>query len=177
MQLILQSLKLVYKKPGYVILTILTAGLILLFGIWLQNYKLLFYTFTTGFSWLLKIKIFLNSLAVFKTSFTTINQILIICLALLSGINISFLIFYLKNRISNLKLAGSSGLALFVGFLGIGCGACGSVILASVFGLTFATGLIGLLPFNGLEFGLLGIILISTSIYLLTKKISQPGVC
>ena len=105
------------------------------------------------------------------------RSIVVIFLALLSGINISLLIFYLKNKARALKIAGISGLGLAIGLLGIGCGACGSLILSSIFGLSFAVGFIGLLPLKGLEFGLLGIIILIISIYLITKKISSSGVC
>lgn len=175
---ILKLLGQVYKKPGYAILTIVVAGLVLLFSIWLRNSTLIAYVISSElFSWGAKIKILWKTLGSFNTTFTVANRIVILVLTLLGGINISFLVFYLKNKAEVLKMAGTSGLGLVIGFLGIGCGACGSVILTSIFGLTFATGFIGFLPLQGLEFGLLGIVLILISIYLLAKKINQPNIC
>lgn len=57
-----------------------------------------------------------------------------------------------------------------VGLLGIGCDACGLVILSSIFGLSATAGFIGILSLAGLEFGLLGIIILTISIYLVAKK-------
>ena len=178
MLLILQSFKRVFKKPGYVILSVLVSGLILLISIWLSNSALLSYIFSSElFSWGAKLKILWTSLGTLNTNFNTANRILIIGLALLGGINVALLVFYIKNRAKVLKTAGMSGLGLGVGLLGIGCGACGSVILSSIFGLTIAVGFIGGLPLKGLEFGLVGIILILISIYVVAKRISQPEVC
>lgn len=178
MPLILKSLWSVFRKPSYAILAIVVTGLVLLVSIWLQNRVFLAYLLTSElFSWAVKIKIFWTSLGTFKTSFTIGNQIVIICLAILSGINLSLLIFYFKTKAKTLKLAGASGLGLGLGLLGVGCGACGSIILSSLFGLTATAGFIGFLPLNGLEFDLAGIIILFISIYLLAKKISQPEVC
>lgn len=178
MLLILRALREMFRKPGYIILAIAVAGLIILISIWLQNRVFLNYVFSSElFSLGSKLKILWASLGSFNTVFTTTSQILIICLALLSGVNISLLILYFKKRAKILKMAGVSGLGLIIGFLGIGCVACGSVILSSIFGLTATAGFIGLLPLRGLEFGLIGIIILCTSIYLVAKKIDQPPIC
>ena len=175
---LLKLFKSVFKKPGYVILTIVITGLILLISVWLGNRQLLSYVFTSGlFGWEAKLKIIWLSLRVLGTGFTVAGRLVIISLALLVGINVSCVVFYLKRQTKVLKAAGAGGLGLAIGLLGAGCGSCGSIILASIFGLTAALGFISFLPFKGLEFGLLGIVLILISIYLLAKKINQPKAC
>lgn len=67
--------------------------------------------------------------------------------------------------------AGIGVLGLLVGFLGIGCSVCGSIILSSIFGLTTTTVLVSFLPFGGLEFGGVGIFLLLLSIYFIAVKI------
>jgi uncharacterized membrane protein len=60
---------------------------------------------------------------------------------------------------------------------GIGCAACGSVILTAILGIAGTGALLTWLPLHGLEFGVVGIILLSFSIYYLAKRINDPLVC
>ncbi|OGZ61172.1 MAG: hypothetical protein A2919_01050 [Candidatus Spechtbacteria bacterium RIFCSPLOWO2_01_FULL_43_12] len=64
-----------------------------------------------------------------------------------------------------------------LGILGIGCGACGSLILTPLAISIGATGFLAVLPFGGSEFGFLGIALFMFSMYSLSKKINDPLIC
>ena len=75
------------------------------------------------------------------------------------------------------KAAGSSLFGTFVGILGVGCTACGSVIISSIFGLGATAGFIGLFPLKGSEFGILGMTILLWANYSLAKKIHQPIAC
>src|SRR3989344_5749278 len=85
-------------------------------------------------------------------------------------------IFYFKRRAVVQAEAGIGVFGLAVGFLGTGCGICGSIIMASVFGFA-AAALIAFLPFNGLEFGIIGVFFLLLSIYLIAVKIPGPDNC
>ena len=61
--------------------------------------------------------------------------------------------------------------------LGVGCASCGSVILTSLIGFASATVVLGLLPLRGIEFGIIGIIILVLAMRLTIKKINQPLVC
>jgi len=63
------------------------------------------------------------------------------------------------------------------GIFGVGCAACGSVIVSSLLLLVGAGGVLTILPFHGAEFGVLGIIFLWFSIYQLSKRIDDPLVC
>ena len=63
------------------------------------------------------------------------------------------------------------------GVLGMGCAACGSFLLTSIFSLFGASWLLSYLPLDGGEFGILGVILLAVSLYLTAKKIQNPAVC
>ncbi|MCD5381279.1 MAG: hypothetical protein LR008_01755, partial [Candidatus Pacebacteria bacterium] len=103
-----------------------------------------------------------------------------VSIAVLFGINVSLLTYYIRRR--QIEVSGKTAHVtsiggLISGIFGIGCAACGSIILTSVLGLFGATGLLLLLPFHGAEFGVIGIILLAFSINYLVKKIDDPFVC
>jgi len=86
-------------------------------------------------------------------------------------------IFYLKTRITLEKSSGLGLLGIISGLLGVGCASCGSVVLSTLIGVSLTTGIVDFLPLNGLEFGILGMIIVILSIYLLSKKILNPLIC
>lgn len=178
MNLYLNSWKQVFGRPKYIILAVLTASLILALTFWAQNYKLLIYVLKTdSFNYGIKLKIWWLTLKTFQTAYSLVSQLFMIALAGLSGINLSLLVYFLKNKRDLLKLAGLSGTGLLIGVLGIGCGPCGLVVLSALIGLSATTSLMLSLPWQGLEFGLSGIIILLISIYLLLKRIAQGEVC
>lgn len=114
------------------------------------------------------------------TNFTLLSAFFVILTAVLFGINIALLTYYIRRRqIKNYNtthhLASIGGIVSAA--LGIGCAACGSVVLTAVFGLFGAGSLLLLLPFNGAEFGLVGIVLLFFSIHYLILRIQDPLMC
>jgi len=82
-----------------------------------------------------------------------------------------------KKQLAFKRETGLGFSAIAVSFLGLGCSACGSLILSSLIGLTATTAVIDWLPLEGLEFGLLGIFILLLAIYLTAYKISAPNDC
>ena len=113
------------------------------------------------------------------TNYTIISATYLVLVAVLFGINISLLVFYLKKKQSfgkgHFHVTSVSGLVS--GILGIGCAACGSVILTSVLGVTAAGSFFSFFPFHGAEFAAVGVLLLLLSIYYLLKEISKSNVC
>lgn len=168
----------VFRHPLYVALAGAIALSLLLATIWLANIG--FVRFTVGteiFTTSAKVKILWSSLRIFQTGFTPFSQIIAIIIALLSGINIALLAFYFRKRVALQSAAGTSLLGIVIGFLGVGCTACGSVILSSLFGLTATAGFIGLFPLKGAEIGLFSILILAISIGIVAQKIQVPLAC
>lgn len=115
------------------------------------------------------------------TNFTILSASYTVIIALLFGMQVTLLTYYLKairNKTTNLTSVGASGIGgLISGFLGIGCAACGTFLFTSVLALSGAGGVIAYLPFNGGEFGLLGVVLLTYANYVVLKKITAPFVC
>jgi len=114
--------------------------------------------------------IFFSNTSVFGAAFTLL-------VIVLSGLNMAMLLYYLRRKIILEKNAGTGVVGIVVGLMGVGCVSCGSVILSSVIGFAATARIIGVLPFGGLEFGVVGILLLLFSIIQLSKKIINPAVC
>lgn len=178
MVFIFKAFSKVYHQPRSWIITIVVALLYLLVAIWIPQWSLISYTlFSPVFDASQKASILYESFGWFVSGNTLATQILMITTSVLVGVNMAFLVHYVSLRIRSQRLYGASLLALVSGVLGVGCGACGSVLLSSIFGITLATGIAGALPLKGLEFGLLSILILIGSIVYIAYSMNKPLTC
>lgn len=93
----------------------------------------------------------------------------------LFGINLAGIIYYVRlykaTAVSAITALGSGSIVSAI--IGIGCISCGSLVAAIVASLFGASSLAIILPFGGIEFGLISIVLLLISIMLLNQKIKQ----
>lgn len=115
------------------------------------------------------------SRVIFSNS-TTLSLLGIFLVSVLTGLYIPILITYVRKFGANKRSIGGAG-GTILGLFGIGCAACGSLLLTPLLGVLGVGGILAALPFGGEEFLLLGIIILITSIYYLLKKLGQPLVC
>ncbi|KND47149.1 MAG: hypothetical protein AB199_01815 [Parcubacteria bacterium C7867-004] len=95
----------------------------------------------------------------------------------LSGLVIALAAFALRKRAQDVSAMGVSGLGMLSAFVGIGCASCGSLVLSALIPIIGAGAFATLLPLGGLEFSILGILLLLISGYVLVRKIERSGVC
>jgi hypothetical protein len=112
-----------------------------------------------------------QDLTAYEISYLTVTAVLI-------GINVSLLVFYFRMFRTTSSVAGTAGFAgSMAAMLGFGCAACGSLFITTFLGTTIGTGLWTLLPYGGLEIGIVGLALLLTSTSLLVRAINRPVVC
>ncbi|MBU0613515.1 hypothetical protein KKB10_05925 [Patescibacteria group bacterium] len=175
---VFRSLKEVFKKPSYIILATAISFVIYVISIWLPSKDLLRLVFDSElFNFGERIKFLWSMFGLIKTNFSITSGTLVVILSLLGGVNMTLFVFYFKRRVKLQKSAGISVLGIIIGFLGIGCASCGSIVLSSFIGFSAAASFIGILPFNGLEFAITGVIVLIISIYLIGSKIQNPLLC
>jgi hypothetical protein len=88
-------------------------------------------------------------------------------------------VIVLSSSSDDIRTTDSRGMfGSVIAGLGCGCVSCGFTFLANIFSGALA-GLLGVLPLGGAEFGLIGTVLIVTSIIRIVKHINTfiPGVC
>jgi len=147
----------------------------------LPNFSVLSQIFlSNSISLKVKISFLLSLYGSLFTNFTFWSASYLILVAVLFGINVALLTFYIRRRqeVSGDKTAHVASLGgMISAVLGIGCAACGSVVVTAVLGLFGGGGLLLLLPLKGAEFGILGVLLLLFSIRYLIKRIKDPLVC
>ncbi len=179
MRNILSSLKKVYKKPVYWVISIITALAVFLLSVYLPNLSLIKQIWFSSQADLGdKLSFMLSLVGAIYTNTTLFSASFIIALSLLFGANISMIIYVIRKnrRARDAGFSTSAAGGIISGFLGIGCAACGSLILTPVLASIGAVGFLTALPLRGEEFGLIGVVLMAYSIYALSKKISPKVV-
>ncbi len=174
-------LKRVFRHPRYVVGALAVSGLVFSAALLLPNWSAIVQVVGSGAISVGDKLLFLFTLyGTLTTNFTLFSALLLTITALFFGVNIALLTFYIRRR----QEASSGTVAHFASLgglvsamLGIGCAACGSVVLTGLLGLFGAGGLLLLLPFGGVEFGVFGVVLLVVSIRYLIKRITDPIVC
>lgn len=124
-----------------------------------------------------KTKIILENLFSLSELYTLESGLITLVNALLFGLVLDLLWRQYRLNKQNKANLGTSTIAGVLAAVGAGCGACGTLILGPVLATFGATGLLAILPGHGLEFGLLGTLLLLYSWFDLRKKIRRPQVC
>ena len=177
--MILDALQKVFQKPAYVVLALVVSASAFVLAVWLPNIRLVAGVVSSpDVPFVSKIQLPLSLLGSIGTNFTPLSATYTIVIALLFGVYIAMITYFLKRRI---KEVGQSGVAtgflgITSGVLGVGCAACGSFLLTSLT-LVGAGGVLTFLPLGGSEFGIIGAILLAVAVYMTSKKIVDPQVC
>ncbi len=83
-----------------------------------------------------------------------------------------------QKKDSKIHVSTATGsLGIIAGTVGIGCAACGSILLTTIFGTSAVAGVLATLPLHGGEFAIIGVLLLIVTMYILAKQISKPLIC
>ena len=174
------ALKQVFRKPISFLIAGGVAFVVFAISTWLPNLPLISQVLaspTATFSE--SVSLLGGLLGSIRTNFSVLSASYTIAIAILFGINVAMIVYYIRQRKQFLQqkgvIAGFGG--VMSGFFGIGCAACGSFLLSSLLSFFGAAGLIALFPLRGQEFGILSIGILGFSIFLTAKTIQSPTVC
>lgn len=168
----------IVAQPKYLIAAIAVSLMVIAFAAWLPNLHLITKTMTNSTMTLWqKTNLLTSLLGSLQTNFTPVSRIVTVITAGLTGVQVSLLIFYLRQTARATQSMGMSAVGVATSMLGIGCASCGSVVLTSLIGFGTATTVLGIFPFRGQELGILGIGILLLAIHLTFKKINDPLVC
>jgi len=93
-----------------------------------------------------------------------------IIVALLMGINISLLVYRLKEYATDKKSSMMSGFGIFTAALANGCPGCFAGLFPFILSIFGVSATLSVLPFNGLELQALSGVLLGASIFFLSGK-------
>ena len=184
--MIFSALKKVFLSSGkgYAFAALLIAFFVIVLSTWLPNLNLVWNTVTSStFSLGAKFEILVGLLGSLRTNMDPLGATSLIIISVLFGVNGTMLLFYVKRQrkmvksVQSKKIGGASFLGLVSGFLGIGCAACGTLVIAPLLSFLGASSLLAALPLGGQEFRVLSIGLLTWSVYLISKVIQDPALC
>jgi len=170
----------VFSRPSYIVLAGVLAILAFLLAVWFPNLGLIAQVFSGSDAPLAAaLGIALSLLGGIGTNFSLLSAGYTIAIAVLFGLTTAMIAYLVKQRriaAAGRNIAVSSG-AVVTGVLGIGCAACGSLLLGVVLPSLGAAGALAALPLNGEEFGILSVALLFVSLLLISKSIAEPVAC
>ncbi|MEX2145352.1 MAG: hypothetical protein WD712_03230 [Candidatus Spechtbacterales bacterium] len=172
----------VFSNTGYLLLFLWVSGKVYILSVLFPNFSFIKAVFASSAPIEKKAIILASLTANIGANNSLFSIVIIIAISVLFAVNFAMIVFMIRKNRSAVydkgkgNLLGISG-GLITGALGIGCAACGSLILTPVAISIGATGILAALPYGGTEFGFLGIGLFMVSIYSLSKKINDPAVC
>ena len=178
--MVFQALQKMFQKPAYAILALVLSAVMFAFTAWLPNIRLIASVAgSPDASFSQKLGIPLSLLGSITTNFTLLSAMYTIAITVLFGVSMAMMVYFLRRKISKVKQGGiaTGFLGVASGVVGVGCAACGSFLLTSGLTLVGASSILAYLPLSGGEFGILGVILLSVSIYLTAQKIQNPAIC
>jgi len=177
----IDSLKIVFSRLSNVVVSVLVAIIVFTISVWLPNFSSIISVWRSGSASIIqKLNFMWTLFGSIQTNFTIVSATYTILIAILFGINISLFLHFVRTRKTLLR--GGRGTAAGVGGLvsgifGVGCASCGTFLLTTVLATIGAGGIIAYLPLGGEEFGILGVILLGYSGYMILKKIEESLVC
>jgi hypothetical protein len=108
------------------------------------------------------------------------SVILILVTAALFGVVLPMIWYIWRRKRTSVRwrqLFTLTGLGSFAAMLGVGCAACGTIVLSSILAMFGAGSFLLLLPLHGAEFGILAVLFLLYAIHALAKAVTAPAVC
>lgn len=162
-QLMGRTARLVLSGPGYALLALAASVAALSLFVFSLNIPLVQFALSSGLSPGDRLTLLVGLYPFVGPAFGLAQGWLLLLVAALAGVDIAMAVYHLREH--DLSAAsGSSLVGVVFGTLGAGCAACGSAVLAGVLAL-FGLGTLTVLPLDGLEFALLGLVAVVLSIH------------
>jgi len=173
------SFALVFTRPSYVGIAGVLAGAAFLLAIWFPNLELIGEVWGSGARLAVRLGIIFSLLGGIATNFSVLTGSYTVAIALLFGITSAMIVYLLTRKrtaVTGQDIAlGAGGVAS--GVIGVGCAACGSLVVNALLPSIGAAGALAALPLGGEEFGVLSVALLLLSLVLISKKISESTAC
>ncbi len=175
---IIEGLQLVFKKAVSYVIAVVAAALFVTIVVIVTQFQVLRYLFTAPtFTFLDKMNAFFASFGALQTNFGSIQKIILVLSAILFGITIASVVYYARRQFKAVRSAGYSMIGAVIGILGVGCSACGSVIITAVLGTSASLFVAQYFPLKGLEFSIIGLVIMVFALRSILDKVVTGGTC
>lgn len=165
------------RGSGYVFAA--TYLLVIAFYFTFVNLRLAYSFFSfTSLDTLEKIHYFFIALFDTSTFSSTPLVVLLIMTATATSLVVTQLYAYFRARGKLLAKDGTlGGLGLLLAVLGVGCAACGTLVVSTILGIFGYSTLLMYFPLHGVEIGYFGACMLAVLSYVLAKRLATPYTC
>ena len=159
----------VLSRPFYLIGGIFVSLLVLTSFAAAENLDLFVFALTGPLTIDGRLSILLSQYPFLGVTTYPFSDALLIVLAVAAGINGAIALYHFREHGLSVREGGGGILGLVVATLGVGCPTCGTAVLAGLLSLVGVTGGLSVLPFEGLSFAVLGLVMLGLSSYWLAE--------
>lgn len=168
----------VLRSPRWAAVALVTAVAVFLVAVWLPNLGLVTdVVFAEDMPVAAKLRFLWSSLGAIGTNFTTAQAGLLVVIAVLFGLNAAVALHTVRQRLRERSAAGLGLAGLVAGLIGVGCSACGAVVLAGLLGAGTTAAVIRVLPLGGLEFSLAAVLLLTAALLVTARQAHRSQAC
>ncbi|TAJ15960.1 hypothetical protein EPO56_00370 [Patescibacteria group bacterium] len=178
--MLLHVLNKILRKPAYSLIGGSVSLVAFAGAVWLPNIPLLWEIMNhPNVALGEKLSVPISLLGSIATNFTLFTATYTILIAILIGLNVATAVYLVQHRVKEMQKNGiaTGMLGVLSGIFGIGCAACGTLLLTSGLSIIGATWILSYLPLHGAEFGILAVLLLTVSLYITLRNIKNPRVC
>ena len=160
-----RTTRLVLGSPPYAAFALLAAVVSLSAFVFSQNVALAEFAVIAPLALEDRLIILTGLFPFLGTNYGLLSATMLVAVAVLAGIDAALVAYHFRERGVRMRESGASAVGLALGALGAGCAACGSAVLAGILSLAGVAGAGTLLPFDGVEFSVLALVVLVLSIY------------
>jgi hypothetical protein len=161
-----RTARLVLSLPAYALVAVLTTLAALTAFAVAQNLTLVTDVVLGGSLPLgTRLSVLLELFPVVGTLYSPTQSVVVVTVAALVGVDVAMVVYHLREHGVSARSGGGSLAGVVLGALGAGCAACGTAVLAGVLSLVGVGGATLLLPFEGLELGVLAALSLLLSMF------------
>ncbi|MCR4323216.1 MAG: hypothetical protein NUV61_03980 [Candidatus Azambacteria bacterium] len=179
-EVMITAMKEVFHHNAHILLAAGASSAILLLVLWLPHSTLIAQIARdTHIPTITKVKIPLLLLGGIRTNFSYFSASYTIAISILFGMNLAMITYLFRKRKPVIQQGGIAvGFGGMVsGVLGVGCAACGSLVLTSILSVAGASSVLVFLPLQGSELGIISIVLLIVSLFFVSREIITPLQC
>ncbi len=125
-----------------------------------------------------KVNFFFGVYTSLATNFSALGATLLLLLVMLFSLySVLFVLYIRRSRVVKPATSAVGFFGFFAGLFGVGCAACGAVLFSGLLGLFGGAALLAALPLQGVEFGIIGVVILGAGCWWLVNKLTDPLVC
>lgn len=176
--MIFRAFKKVFARPRVVVYALIAAGAGYVLMAWLFELRLVTVLMAAPIAWGQKISVLFSLAGTIGSNTAPGEYVAMVLLSILFGIQVSLSLYTFKQTRAMRSTGVWGGIIGFVGgFLGMGCLACGTFVLAPLFSLLGAGAALSVGSIGGLIPVAVGIGALVASIIMTLRSIDRPLVC